>query len=64
MAYQGKPLARRASKYNIDSPTANARTLSDLIAGQPNDRSGQNCTLRKIECVDSAMNRIDFNRRD
>jgi hypothetical protein len=53
-------LARRASKHNIDPTTANPRGLPDLVAGQTDDRPGQDGAARKIVCVDSGVDRIDL----
>jgi hypothetical protein len=61
MTNQGKSLAGRAPKYDVDMPAADPSPLPNFFSGQPDDRSRQNSTFRKVVCVHSTMDRVDLN---
>jgi hypothetical protein len=60
MTNQGKPLAGRAPEYDVDMPAPYPSPLPDFFPSQPDDRSRQHSALRKVVCMDSAMDGIDF----
>jgi hypothetical protein len=61
MTNQGKSLAGRTSKHDVDMPAAYPSPLPYFFSGQPDNRSRQHSALRKIVCVHSAMDWIDLN---
>jgi hypothetical protein len=55
-------LARRSSKHYLDVPTAYPGTLSDFGTGQFRDRLRKHDTVREVVGVDSAVDRVYFDR--
>jgi hypothetical protein len=64
MADQGKPLARCATKNDVDATASDACTPPDLVPSETHNRLRQDGATRKIICVDGAMDGIDFNSGD
>jgi hypothetical protein len=58
---QREALARSTSKNDIDAATTDPCALPDFFACQADNRPGQDGAAGEIECVDGAMDRVDFN---
>jgi hypothetical protein len=56
----GEPLARSAAKNDIHTPTAYSCSPPNLVPSETDHRSGQDGATRKIICVNSAVNGVDF----